>query len=592
MARKKKIRVAHDSLRRVHTLQMLWRVLLCLYVVVASCFAVRDVHLVTFVEEADYYVSGCNSSQQNEVVPTCERGHSLASRTIQHDFQDTQDKMDATLHIGGFTNHFKRNLTWLRTTKTYQLFRDTIEEQLDESGKSHYPVYSCWWKPFIVFETLKVMPRGDYLLYHDASRYVSQGFNRSIHALIDLLECNSGFNGLLPGVAAAPSVEWSFSIGSGISRYSFHSFCNVVLTSGFCRQYDTIQEVTRCCETQFWRRPVVTASFMVFRNDEESKKYLWILIRKFIAVQDVWTNMPIHDQSASGILAAALQQSVLVYQDPTPPPVGVLPNSDFKHINLVLSNLMHLSVQPVPADAFWRKDAVSRSEWLTSACNPITAALVDSNHMYDARSFHPSVVDYQIRPVYNFLHNNTITQDIVDFMQSSVVTKAARIPFGMGDGGVFSSFEYLVFSVEIKMPRSETNNTCGLQGWTTGDDVVGGLLAFRIQMVLENYGAEPWPRHTYLVDSRENFNSTFWSEDNLGVDRHIYSGGWYFAPTDILVSETAIQPGERVPIAFDVPITCNLQPEAAMQWLLTAKSSPHFTCDASRFYVGVQFRLV
>lgn len=283
--------------------------------------------------------------------------------------------------------------------------------------------------------------------------------------------------------------------------------------------------------------------------------------------------MPFHDQSASNIFAIALRQPVLHYNYSTPPPPGFLENREFKHINVLLAHLDDFILKPPDGHALWRRDVVS------------VKIFGRAINLYDAQSFHSQVVDYRLAIGED--EHWPLTHEQFQFLRGNAGSSIHSTPFGFsGDGapGGFNQYEHLTFTFILHIPKAPTNAS-EYEQFVVGDENIFSMPPIYLQFKVTNSGDHPWPRHTYFLDSREEYYKAFSDADRQGLTQ---SSGHYFAPIKIPVSAEPVHPGEEVSVSVPVDIVPDIIPRAAMQWLLTAECSYHFTCDASRFFLDAE----
>lgn len=193
-------------------------------------------------------------------------------------------------------------------------------------SKEHY---NWIWKPFIVYQELLAAKDGDFVVYHDASKYHRDGFSMRLRVLTDKL--------LRLGPRAANGVAGTclpITVRRQFQRFAYHSTCasvgfaETLVASGVCRQ----GEVETACAKRFEWAAMYQASWVVLRKSDATMRLVERWATHAFSARTI-TSIPFQDQDALALAALELDFPCAFM----PPGVDGVPNykdgNDVKHIN-------------------------------------------------------------------------------------------------------------------------------------------------------------------------------------------------------------------------------------------------------------------
>ena len=259
------------------------------------------------------------------------------------------------------------------------------------------------WKPYVIFQALRRVHWGDWLVYHDSSQYVKEGFGSSVQPVLAWLERNREQNPCecIAAQRLRQTLQWEYEQRC-VPPYSpvprdmerqFDIFCGLQWRLGTCSP----SEGPDCCR-RMWRAPTHQHAWSVWRKNRQSARFLreWA---KRASEYEIVAHLPLVDQSVNALLilrwhkelgirtlwAPSLYRGAWHY-DGDLSGIGQNDGNVFKHINDYLTALWNQEAtrtqqlwlldpaEEVPDSPYevysWDADRVPRSPWLRSLCVP------------------------------------------------------------------------------------------------------------------------------------------------------------------------------------------------------------------------------
>lgn len=151
------------------------------------------------------------------------------------------------------------------------------------------------WKPLLMYSQMQQSNKGDWIVYHDASKYIRSGFNESLSLITDRLDT------IAPdGVAGACLV---FNTRTLYKRFAFCACIKTTLPRvAELAKTCPPEHVDEGCINRLRRAPMHQASWVVLRNTPKGRAFLrrWMEITFNLALL---ARLPFSDQDAMGLTA-------------------------------------------------------------------------------------------------------------------------------------------------------------------------------------------------------------------------------------------------------------------------------------------------
>eukprot|EP00439_Symbiodinium_sp_Y106_P051237 s204_g6.t2 len=307
-------------------------------------------------------------------------------------FQQTQRLMDESLHIAEIVDHLKWNESEWQSGERYDWYHRHDDVNFPRGGA---------WKPYLIWQAFRQVKWGDWLIYHDSSRYYSQGFSSSVQPLLEWLEENREENPCecLPAVQMRATLEHEWTqkcvaaYGAQMPKAAFEVFCDVLTRLDLCGP----ERDTTCCE-YYWQQPTHQHSWSVWRKNRRSARLLreWA---KWSENYNTLAQLPLVDQSLISLLFYRFKKQLGLrslwvprlfqnaWNQDADIAVGRWDGAFHKHLNFVLDTLvyekylhekkylflvdpeeMRVGVHPFREAPLWRREDVpkERRRWMNS----------------------------------------------------------------------------------------------------------------------------------------------------------------------------------------------------------------------------------
>ena len=206
-------------------------------------------------------------------------------------YKTGQYELNRTFHVANITSHNQWSMARLMNTNWYRQYHHVwnVYRSLPKGSNILWA-----WKPFIILETMRSIPKYDWVYYTDASKYhsnvFSSYFSESIEKLQLLAMNNSGCN-CIPAVRLRQSIEWEYA-----------QRCSLKHGHSLCESIKHVSTYANC--TQWKNYPMLQASFSLWRNDGSTRIFLKKWLDLVTSVQFM-TRLPFDDQSAISLLIHA-----------------------------------------------------------------------------------------------------------------------------------------------------------------------------------------------------------------------------------------------------------------------------------------------
>ncbi|CAK9031296.1 unnamed protein product, partial [Durusdinium trenchii] len=151
-------------------------------------------------------------------------------------FEETQQKLHESLGVAEIEEHWRWNRSSFESGPHGDWYRRHQRVNFQRGGA---------WKPYIIWQAFRRVKWGEWLVYHDASRYVQEGFSSSVQPLLDWLESHQNENPCqcLPAVRLRQSFEheWlqqcvpPYGTAPVPSDQAADVFCGLMQKLGTCR---------------------------------------------------------------------------------------------------------------------------------------------------------------------------------------------------------------------------------------------------------------------------------------------------------------------------------------------------------------------
>ncbi|CAE8698509.1 unnamed protein product, partial [Polarella glacialis] len=212
-------------------------------------------------------------------------------------FEETQLRLHESLGTAEIQEHWAWNKTTFDEGVHGDWYRRNAKVNFRRGGA---------WKPYLIWQSFRHVKWGDWLIYHDASQYVREGFSSSVQPLLDWLESKREENPCecLAATRLRQTIqhEWQQQcVGAyGPVERDFaraeQIHCGTMWRLGAC----TPSSRADCC-AHLWRRPMMQHSWSVWRKNRRSARFLreWA---KQSEEFDIVAHLPFVDQSLNSLL--------------------------------------------------------------------------------------------------------------------------------------------------------------------------------------------------------------------------------------------------------------------------------------------------
>ncbi|CAJ1354717.1 unnamed protein product [Effrenium voratum] len=307
-------------------------------------------------------------------------------------FEETQRRLHDSLEIAEISEHWPWNKSSFESGVHGDWYKRHERVNFKRGGA---------WKPYAIWQAFRHVKWGEWLVYHDASRYVQEGFSSSVQPLLAWLEANREENPCecLAAVRLRQTMEYEWlqqcvpPYGEPVDRdRAADIFCGLMWKLGICRPSSPAE----CCAAH-WDRPMLQHAWSVWRKNRRSARFLREWAHQ-AEDYDTLAHLPFVDQSLNSLLFYRWKEQLSLRALWVPSlyrsawrqdmDLGLTGRSDgniFKHLNFVLDELwnegtmqrklLHL-VDPADegrADASlagmaWRRKLAPPARWRRSLC--------------------------------------------------------------------------------------------------------------------------------------------------------------------------------------------------------------------------------
>jgi len=279
----------------------------------------------------------------------------LATFAAGEKFSLTQQLFDQSLELAEIQEHWKWNESSFADGEHGNWYRRHKSVNWRRGGA---------WKPYIIWQALRRAKWGDWVIYHDSSQYIQQGFSYSVQPLLDWLEHHRETNKCecVASVQLRQTLQHEWEQQCAFQLYSpeprdmhnvFDLFCGIAWRIGICEP----RSGAECCK-ELWQQPMLQHSWSIWRKNRRSARFL----REWAQAATDYNNiayLPMADQSLSGLLLYKLGIQLDIrplwipslYEmawhqnmDVTSGSMGRNDGLIFKHLNLILDALHNQKV--------------------------------------------------------------------------------------------------------------------------------------------------------------------------------------------------------------------------------------------------------
>lgn len=212
-------------------------------------------------------------------------------------FETTQRLLDESLPIAEIQEHWRWTASSLQEGIHGEWYRQHQAANFRRGGA---------WKPYIIWQALRRARWGEWVIYHDASQYVQEGFRSSVQPLLSWLERHRDENPCecLAAVRLRQTLqhEWEqqcvppYGPEPRDLTNAFDVFCRILWRVGAC----TASLGVDCCR-RLWRKPTHQHAWSVWRKNLRSARFLQDWAERSADYESV-AHLPFVDQSLNALL--------------------------------------------------------------------------------------------------------------------------------------------------------------------------------------------------------------------------------------------------------------------------------------------------
>lgn len=212
-------------------------------------------------------------------------------------FEETQQLLEDSLELAEIDDHWRWNSSSFEHGEHGRWYERHKKTNFRRGGA---------WKPYIIWQAFRHVQWGEWVVYHDASQYIQEGFSSSIRPLLGWLEDSREINPCqcIAAVRLRQTLQHEYQ-QQCISEYgpepraserAFELFCGLQWRLGTC----TASSMSGCCE-RIWRQPTMQHAWSFWRKNRQSARFLreWA---KTSEDYDVVAHLPFVDQSLNSLL--------------------------------------------------------------------------------------------------------------------------------------------------------------------------------------------------------------------------------------------------------------------------------------------------
>ncbi|CAL1163619.1 unnamed protein product, partial [Cladocopium goreaui] len=301
-------------------------------------------------------LSGPRSPRSENSIGSSLRKVLLATYASGKIFEETQQRLHESLAVAEIAEHWAWNQSMFQGSGRHADWYKQHERVNFRRGGA--------WKPYIIWQALRRVKWGDWLVYHDASRYVQEGFSSSVQPLLSWLEAHRLDNPCecLPAVRLRQTFEheWlqqcvpPYGNAPIPSHQAADVFCSLMSKLGTCRPNEP-----SCC-TWNWHQSTLQHAWSVWRKNRRSARFLREWAREAEDYEKL-AHLPFVDQSLNALLFYRWKSQLSLRalwvpslylnswrQDMDLGSLGRCDGNIFKHLNFILDELWNEGVYRRP----------------------------------------------------------------------------------------------------------------------------------------------------------------------------------------------------------------------------------------------------